>query len=547
MNSTKARVLVADNDPRAGRYLKEILETVGYQVKVAQGVGRRLVDDAVGIGLDFRPHVAIVDLRISGSPAVDTIRSDDYGGTELLRRLEQARCILRSAFLTPEATRLALKEFGAFDVVGAEKSPRELLEAVRAATQEMCATARGFEIRWPAPWSAERVVEVLLGQETAVPPDVVEDVISRAFPGSESVKLQKLEGAATTPGPVSRGRSVVLKAWLPNRITPLVLKLATAKNVVEESRNYYDYILGNIGGMFHARLEGEPITFWDLGGILYSFVGEPRQSLSSFATFYRQHQDPQFILPPLRHFFEKVWGDLYREVAGERHLEGPGVARPLFQSYDKMLRLEERLLSLPGREEEMTFPGVDRPLPNPVSWVLRHKDDSAIPCTRHAVTHGDLHGDNLFVDEDHAWAIDFERAGPGHILRDFVELEVDIVTRLVSLPGARDSLLPFCELVTILAAPLEPSAPFRPTPRLLADPETRKALGVTAELRRLAHDVTRYTDAREYVWGLLLDALFVSTLVSEGSPQRERALLLASVLCARLQSWGNQWPPEDWR
>ena len=44
------------------------------------------------------------------------------------------------------------------------------------------------------------------------------------------------------------------------------------------------------------------------------------------------------------------------------------------------------------------------------------------------MTHGDLHGDNLLVDKEHAWAIDFEHTGSGHILRDFAELEVDILS-----------------------------------------------------------------------------------------------------------------------
>ena len=69
-------------------------------------------------------------------------------------------------------------------------------------------------------------------------------------------------------------------------------------------------------------------------------------------------------------------------------------------------------------------------MPNPVTWVLKHRVDSSTLSARQAITHGDLHGDNIFVDDIHAWAIDFERSGEGHILRDFTELEVDILTRL---------------------------------------------------------------------------------------------------------------------
>ncbi len=51
--------------------------------------------------------------------------------------------------------------------------------------------------------------------------------------------------------------------------------------------------------------------------------------------------------------------------------------------------------------------------------------------TRVAITHGDLHGDNLLVDnQKNVWVIDFERCGEGHILQDFIELEADIFNRL---------------------------------------------------------------------------------------------------------------------
>jgi hypothetical protein len=318
---------------------------------------------------------------------------------------------------------------------------------------------------------------------------------------------------------------VVLKAWPAEKKEPLVVKLAPAHRITEEAQNYANYIKGNLRGNFHAILEGDPVTFWELGGVLYSFVGSPRQTLPSFATFYRNQREPQAILQPLRHFFVEVWGDLYQEPSPD--------PQPLFDAYDKVLRLEKRLGDW-IREENMTFPSLGARPFNPVAWVLEHKSDSTIPCTRQAITHGDLHGDNLFVDGAHAWAIDFERSGRGPILRDFVELEVDIITRLVQFP--EDDLSHFEELARVLAESAEVGSSFRPTPNLLADAETCKALSVIAGLRELAREVTHSTDAREYQWGLLLDALFVAALMPPPSPQRDRALLLGAVLCERLGS-----------
>jgi len=208
------------------------------------------------------------------------------------------------------------------------------------------------------------------------------------------------------------------------------------------------------------------------------------------------------------------------------------------------LQLKERLEGFSRQEERLQFPGLSASLINPVPWVLQHAGDSLISGARQAITHGNLHGDNLFVDGEHAWAIGFERTGPAHTLRDFVELEVDIVTRLISIPLG--VLSQFCDLAFVLAKPSDLTAPFRPNDKLLVNSEIRKALDVIAGLRKLAYEMARYPGFQEYLWGLLLGAVFAATEVSEESPQWERALLLGGVLCQRLEQWGREWPPKGW-
>ena len=57
-------------------------------------------------------------------------------------------------------------------------------------------------------------------------------------------------------------------------------------------------------------------------------------------------------------------------------------------------------------------------------------------------------------------------------------------------------------------------------------------------LRRMAYEMTGYTDIREYLWGLLLDALFAAALVPQRPPQHQRALIFCSALCERLEQLG---------
>jgi DNA-binding NarL/FixJ family response regulator len=519
----RVRVLIIDNDPRVRLDLQALLELQGYWARIVQGVGQALLEQAVTDAWVFRPHVAIVDLRLLDD------YSDERSGLELIRSLRSARCILYSAYLSPEVTREALSRYGATSWVSKGEPTQRLLDEVGKAAQGSCASHRDLALRQASAWTPQRIVEILFGRDTDVPPDIVRDVLGRLFPENAKIKLETVGGEVANSLSVSRGRSFVCKAW-PDDLEPVVVKLAPAEQIQSEAENYRKHIQGRLVGQFYAHLE-QTIGFWDLGGTVYRFMGSSLRKLPSFTTFYQEKTEPAIILKPLNHFFTEVWSRHYRSSQHED--------LSLFRVYDQALNLEERLKRFSNQERRRAFPGLPISLINPVPWVLRHAGDSLIPGARQAITHGDLHGDNLFADGEHAWAIDFERTGPGHILRDFVELEVDIVTRL--LPDEVGLSLLY-ELALVLVEPPEPTAPFRQTKKLLANPETRKALDVIAGLRKLAYEMTRYPDSREYLWGLLLDALFVATIVSEESPQRERALLLGAVLCGRLQHWGKERP-----
>ncbi len=201
------------------------------------------------------------------------------------------------------------------------------------------------------------MVETLVGKDANMPPDVVEDVLGCVFAEAQSVRLETLGEGKVTPQSAMRGRSVVLKAWPDSQLEPLVVKVAPTKRIVEEAHNYFDYVKGNLRGQFHAILQDAPVTFWDLGGVLYTFVGAPRQTLPSFAAFYREQQEPQAIVRPLQHFFEEVWGDLYQEATR--------AGQALFLAYDKVLRLNKRLLGFTDCEEEMRFPGLSIAMAKP--------------------------------------------------------------------------------------------------------------------------------------------------------------------------------------
>ncbi|HSO27613.1 MAG TPA: phosphotransferase, partial [Anaerolineales bacterium] len=186
--------------------------------------------------------------------------------------------------------------------------------------------------------------------------------------------------------------------------------------------------------------------------------------------------------------------------------------------------------------------------PEPITWLIEQvagsADASRLPHIGFAVTHGDLHGDNLLVDQDHhAWVIDFERSGPGPVLQDLVELEADILNRLTCALIDPQTFYRVCILIT-QDAQLQPLIGCES----FSAPATRKTLEVISTLRRLASQhIHPASDAREYLWGLLFNTLFRATIMSpDSSDGRERAFMLAGILCQRLENWGAAWPPAQW-
>ena len=278
-----------------------------------------------------------------------------------------------------------------------------------------------------------------------------------------------------------------------------------------------------------------PRSFWGLGGLAYQFLGGKSDNLESLATCYSTADSSERVLVPLRHFFGVTWRDLYDKKQD--------CGQSLYEAYDTWFHLGQRLAAQEDLETALPFPGLkDYELPNPLAWIRQHgAEASYIHAAKIAPTHGDLHADNLLVDRDHAWAIDFERTGSGHWLRDFAELEVDILTRLMTLPSEGAFEL-FGKLAVALAEPHNFNARLRSLPDQTKYHGLDKAIEVVGGLRRIAQRTLNCTDFREYLWALLFDASFLAILPGQSAEQKQRALLLGAVLCDRLEHWRGDWP-----
>jgi ActR/RegA family two-component response regulator len=538
-------VLVVDNEETTRAEQIELLLHWGFIPVVAQGIGEALRADAIRKAHAHRCQIALVDMRLD-----DNYDRDDWSGLKLVPQLQPTAAIILSGFGDRKTAVAALKEYGAFDFVGREDGPEQLQATIEAAAHALSACLHRPQITWSEDLTSAKIRDMLFARQKElheVPDEEADEVIGRLFRTHQRVTLTLIADATEPSNRVSalRRSSRVFRAIVDDQAALRVVKLARTAKIEHESHNYKAHVQYGMQSQFRPEMFAE-VLLWDMGAIAYSYMGNPGLGIpggpQTFTAYYRATEHADQILPPLRHFFDDAnWGIWYKK-------EITALGRSLFAAYDEVWHgtLSDMFEKWREHDQQRSFVGLPVALPNPTRWLVQNVHlCNQVLYPRQAVTHGDLHGDNLFVNKDHAWPIDFERTGPGPILRDFVELIQDVLTRLARF---EDRDLPiFYELAVALCGPSTPAEPMRPTAAIQNHPEALKAFQVVQELQNLAHERARYNDRREYLWGLLLNNLFVVTLLTEEDPRRARTLLLAGVICARLSRWNRpDWPPRDW-
>jgi len=533
LTACQIRVLVVDDDENATRRYKSILTKAGFEVAIAEGQGASLFESARKTALDFRPQVVVMDFLLDGDESESEMTGLDLWQDPVFAN-SKACCILLSGYLDVPLTRDALMVKNIVYVLPKTEPVSKLIHTIHFWAHERChCKIPEARIEWPAGLNEQSLITTLFDGQVGIRSDLAHDVIGRLFPSARLIKLENMGGEPRSADSVVRGRYVILEAHADDQ-RKVIVKMANAARIEQEKECYSNYIDNHLEGDFNAQLKAYQ-SMWDLGAVCYSFMGSPFHDLRLFSKWYAEMDDVDALLKPICHLFTEVWS---------RHYARKTVLNTsLFESYDQFFHLRQRIREMP--KFELTVPGVRTKVPDPFHWAIRHEKESKIRMAQQAVTHGDLHGDNFFVDPAHAWVIDFERSGPGHILRDFVELEEDIIVRLAAISDDPPEL--FTRFIMNLLAPKSPLEEYSGAMDAELSPETQKALRVICGIRQLAFQVSAFQDMREYYWGLLLDSLFGALLVKPNFPRYKRILTLAALLCERLQSWDKPWPPSSRR
>ena len=532
---TKPRVLIVENEPEDRELLAELLTLWGYEPFVVEAKGLELILQAIQMVKEKRCQIALVDMRLR-----DNHDPNDKSGLELIQKLFPAGTIINSGFGGTQIGIAAVRQYGAEDFVEKLADAKILKQHLDDVADRLCACRRDLRI-FPDDIHKE-INSVLKREQLPVPEDEVADLFVRLYPEASRLEIEPMNRISPSSlSKVPRPRSKILYIQADD-YQPELVKIARAEKMKKEIERYRKHIERRLQGRYYPQLRHSAVL-WDLGGAVYTFMGT--EKIVTLTTFYQDHEvkDIEFSL---KHFFTHTWSPYYLNPVG--HHKNVNIFKAYSDVWDwewYTERVENFQPIFP--HQVMPNPWDSLEVPEPSTWLKKHvASPDSLPTTTLAITHGDFHGDNALVDDTHhIWAIDFERTGLGPILQDFVELEMDIIDRLVGLEeNDFKNYYALC-VWAVQSTRLDSTPPARFEHSL----NLVKAAQVIAVLRGLAFELTGEINTQNYIWGLLFNSLFRASLLQSSTPDlihKQRILMFASILCHRLDHWDETWPPKEW-
>ncbi len=425
MNHRRQVLLVEDNEGNEGEVKRWLRNE--YQVEVARSLA-----EAKTRLLNSHYHVLIVDINLDE----DHERNKD--GYRLMEwavaepSLEGMPFIVITAY---DRGDLAIQGFnGKLPIAGwVMKLPsyRGMLLATVSSTFKDLVRIN-YELTYDAD-SEERLlpmaghIEWPEGAEKPNTPmlvDEIKDLIGKSFRDASRVYLQEL-----TKG-LSGAAVIKVKAkWDSDYGPACVLKISRRDKVQTEFHNYEKYVARHLPP--NTAVNAQVVYAGHLGAIQYNFAEDANKPLSEFDAFFEREPAERITLA-LRSLFLDTCRYWYATPQPEYcnlvelYLEALNLDKEKLTS-----RIRRFLPELEPAAPRLSLPDEPADVLNPLFWLGSNFNHCTVKAY-HSISHGDLTGRNVFVNEQgHCWLIDFFRTYRSHMLRDFVILETDIKYRLL--------------------------------------------------------------------------------------------------------------------
>lgn len=534
----KRRVIVVDDLPDVRATLSGLLSDEGYDVRSVSGRA-----EALQMLETERFHIAVLDVRLDESD------EDNREGLQLMREMRQRDPSIAVIILTAYADVKMVQEALQADSNGVspafgflqKNETDQLPQYVRRAFRERLRINIDLQIQ-----DEEQFLALLPKQIRFVnipkPPreqllEEADELLRKLFFGCERIEVRPLKrgysGVAVFQViPWYRGRG---------RGETVVAKIGEHFLVENENKNYQDLVQGLVGGhrlpktLEVARTRG-------LSGVLYTFVGLGYSR--DFVAFYRA-SDVAAITPVIENLFRETCFP-WRRGSGTVHPKED--LRAVYMSLQRLTPEKLQMCldnTLGGRhpfrkdkDERYLWIQNQVKVLNPVTFALSGnlRTDSYT-----TILHGDLQGYNVLVDRhNETWLIDFASTCKGPLLQDYASFETFL---RISLVECADWVRLYEWDSAMFNAPdlRKPSLP----DSLKGIPDVEKAHQTVLAVRELAFQEPVVEMEREYLVGLLFNALKIVTIMNLSPAQRDHALMSAALIAERLQNISRGEP--EWR
>ena len=528
------RILIVDDVVEVCTSIEGFLASEGYDAESAH-----TLDEAWDRLNNSFYHVLILDINLRGDEQPE---NDD--GLQLLRKLDHkgllsaTQVIMYSDRGSLERYREAFGKFHVEDFLEkVRNTPADLVTAIKKIAKEKAQINLSLNTRWPKDLNPLQVVVNLNIAGTRVKDHSslqeqlateLDDLLCRLFYKSASVLLKPLSSGQS-------GSAVMLATPFFKKTgagQAVVVKFGDHSQINQEWQNFKEFVQLYLGGNRSTNVIDLRRSL-HLGGIVYSLLGSASDQVESFRSFYAR-ADVRKIKIALQRLFQETCKQWYanRGVLQLLDLTHEYAQQRLGLSTGRLERaISEGLKGVHGKRE-LYFDALStkRAFTSP---VVDLRTQEYLASTYECSTHGDLNGDNILIDQDaHAWLIDFSLTGPGHILRDFAELDGAI--RFQFLKPEEATLEERLVMEDVLAVPQH----FSEVNKLPEKLETEnaalaKAYETTLYLRKLAQQTVSSNptdEIREYNVALYYYSLNALRFYSWPQIQRQHALLSASIL-----------------
>ncbi|MBE7438740.1 MAG: isochorismatase family protein [Spirochaetales bacterium] len=244
-------------------------------------------------------------------------------------------------------------------------------------------------------------------------------LLSYLFRDCRSVELKSLDGGFSG--------NLVLKAagqdQLGHRQVPVVVKIGP-RDAIASERQAFERIQEVLGNAAPGIVDAAEID--ERGAIKYRYASMLDSSVETFQDFY-QRASIEELLPVLDRVFRNQLGRLYEAASLEKlNLLEYYDFRPAYAEGVR-LRVEQLLGRISGKEE--ILPGLSAASVVPFYQSELPTLQEYVPGQHYvSYVHGDLNGKNILLDAAHnVWLIDFFHTHRGHVLKDLIKLENDIL------------------------------------------------------------------------------------------------------------------------